>query len=91
MCCIIYFLDVPNINGTWKNQLGSNVVFQQEGRTIFGKYCTAVSRRLLQRPHFDLIGNIGTGMPTSIGWVVTFHVGIVCPLSYKKKLSINVG
>ena len=63
---------------------------RQLGRTIFGKYCTAVSETELSRPAYYLVGNIGTGMPTSIGWVVTFLVGIVCSPSYKKKLSVNV-
>ena len=60
------------------------MVAKQIGRTIFGKYCTAVSSYPLQRPKFDFIGNIGTGIPTSIGWVVTFLVGIACSPGYKK-------
>ena len=72
-CCVIYFL-VVDVSGTWKNELQSTMVVKQIGRTLFGNYCTAVSGYHLQRPKFGLVGNIGTGVPTSIGWVVTFNV-----------------
>ncbi|XP_057308432.1 streptavidin-V2-like [Hydractinia symbiolongicarpus] len=65
-------LSLPTIAGTWKNQLGSTMVITQKGRNLVGKYCTAVSRSPLKRPTFDLVGLVGLGTPTSIGWVVTF-------------------
>lgn len=65
-----YFLVVPKVNGTWKYQLGSNVIVKQVRTKIFRKHCTAVSRHPLKRSKFDLFGNIGIGMPRSIDWVV---------------------
>ncbi|XP_057308429.1 streptavidin-V2-like isoform X1 [Hydractinia symbiolongicarpus] len=65
-------LNAPAIAGTWKNELGSTMVIKQKGRNLVGKYCTAVSRYPLKRPTFDLVGLVGLGTPTSIGWVVTY-------------------
>lgn len=72
------FTALPNVAGNWTNELGSKMVIIQNGNTITGRYCTAVSRSPIKSTNY-LIGQIGRSIQHNrnvypIGFTVTYYV-----------------